>query len=208
MPKGDYKDEDGNIIPNVNNGLPKPDEMAWGDYMLAPNKPLTVRHRELARLHALGKTNDQICKILDYSPSRVSQLLSNTKIKNEVEKFRDKMYQQDADTRLKDLLPEAFSAIEVILTSDKIDAEKKEQAAKWIIEKVTGKPTQQVDAKLEISLGEVFQKLDQMGTKEVTPKKSALPEGMEDYIDAQTVEEEPVETVKLDKFSSWLDENI
>ena len=61
-----------------------PDE-TWGDKFLNPNRPLNQRQRELARLMAHGKTNQEICKILGYSAGRVSVLCSNTKIKDEIE---------------------------------------------------------------------------------------------------------------------------
>ena len=197
------------IIPNVNNALDKPEDMAWGDYMLTPDRPLLQRHRELARMAAHGKTNKEIATALNYTDSRVSVLLSSTKIREAVNVYRDKLFTMDAETRMKDLLPDAFNAMEQVLTSTSISDADKEGAARWVIEKVTGKPAQQVDIKTEISIGNLYDKLDRMDIRTVSAAPTALDSASGEAIDISVKKpEEVVETVILDDFSSWLDKNL
>ena len=197
--------EEKDMIPNINNDLDKPEDMTYGDYMLRPDRPLSNKHRELARMAAHGKSNKEISDALNLTQSRVCVLLTSTKIKNAIDEYRDKLFAIDADTRMKDLIPDAFNAVEAILKDTNLDSKDKENAARWVIEKVTGKPAQQVDVKSEISIGVLFDKLDNMSLKEATQRAPAqLAEGDSEPIDIAP-QEEPV---TLDSFDSWLDDNL
>ncbi len=181
----------------------KPDEMTWGDKFLIPNKPVSYRHKELARMTAHGKTNKEICEVLNYTPARVSVLLSNTRIKDEIEMYRDKLFGADIETRLKDLSSDALRVMEGILIDRNLDDLDKESAAKWILEKVSGKPAQQVDVKQDISIGLFLDKLDQMKVVSAQPETPAL-EGVVETTARPTILAEP----EKDTFASWLDENL
>lgn len=183
----------------------KPDDMTWGDKFLIPNKPISYRHKELARMFAHGKTNKEICETLGYTPARVSVLLSNTRIKDEIEHYRDKLFGADVETRLKDLSGDALRVMEGILIDRNLDDKDKESAAKWVLEKVSGKPAQQVDVKQDVSIG-VF--LDQLDKLKAVGNAQALPPTSAETIDiTPKAQDEPVAPPK-DSFASWLDENL
>lgn len=179
----------------------KGEDETWGDKFLRPDRPLTQRHRELARLAALGKSNKEICEKLNYTPSRVSILLTNSKIKDEIERYKDKLFTIDTQTRLKELAPDALNVMEEILTSPSVELKDKENSAKWLLEKVSGKAAQQVDIKGEVSIGVFLDKLDQMKARESLPQSTPIniiPKSSE------VVKEESVG----DNFEEWLDKNL
>jgi hypothetical protein len=158
-------------------------------------KPLSPRHRELCRLLALGHTNNEICKILGYVTSRLSILKNSARIRQEVLKLQDKLFDKSIDERIKDLGRDAVDVMEEILIDPQIDILKKESAARWIIEKNVGKPTQQLDVNANVSIGVFMDKLEAM--QEVGPGIKALEAG----------EEEVVEVVAT-PHDDWLDKNL
>lgn len=182
----------------------KPEDKTWGDWMLAPNKPLSDRHRELARMCAHGKQNKDICATLNYTEARVSVLRSNPKIREEINRYRDKLFGADVQTRLKEMSGDALNVMGDILTDSNMDLADKEAAAKWVLEKITGKPAQQLDVRSEVAIGIFMDKLDRVNTLKGLP----LPQEVIDIVPKETTEknkEEPTESNK--GFSNWLDQN-
>jgi len=188
----------------------KPEDTTWGDHFLAPNRPLNKRQRELARLMAHGKTNQEIAKTLGYSLGRVSVLCSNTKIKEEIEKYRDKLFEVDSMTRLKEIASDAVNVMGDILLDKNVEAIKKEGAAKWVLEKTTGKAAQQIDVTVEGNIGVLLDKLDNLKVAgkalpapviDVTPLESG-----EEVDSVNLVEEEKVPDGP--NFDDWLANNF
>lgn len=110
-----------------------------------PDRPLKPRHRELARLHALGKTNNQICEKLGYSVSRVSILIHTPAIQAEVDRYRNKLFEVDLMSAVKELGTDAVGVVEEMLRSKSEKLKDRAETAKWLIEKLTGKARQQMD---------------------------------------------------------------
>lgn len=110
-----------------------------------PKHPvLKPRHKEVARLHALGKTNNQISEILGYCRERVSRLLRDPVIKREVDRYRNKLYEKDLTAALKELGYSGLEVIEQQIKSEKEPLTHRVNTAKWLLEKITGKPKQEV----------------------------------------------------------------
>ena len=177
-------------------------EETWGDRMLRPDKPLLQRHLELARMAAHGKTNNEIAEKLGYTASRVSILLSNRRIKNQINIYRDRLFKVDVKTRMKDIAPDAMDVIEGILNDDNLDAKQKEKAAMWVLEKVDGKAAQQVDHNVSGGIGLFLDKLDQMKSQGNLPTVQTLP------AEAVKVTESNTEATSKDEFTTWLNENL
>lgn len=204
---------------------PEPVNLEWDAMMLRPDKPLSNRHREVARLFAHGKTNKFIARRLGYHPQRISQLLKEPKIVNEIARVRDKLFEVDMETRLKEISGDAMDVMEAILMDPTEPAHKKESAARWILEKTTGKPTQQVEHRGEVSVGVFLDRLDQVANQktatgasspiDVTPSQSQDPKP---ELSAKTSEkgeqgaeerdDNTPERVLDDEFSQWLDKNL
>jgi hypothetical protein len=202
----------------------KPDDVSWGDHFLVQGKPLRSRHKLLARYCALGKTNREIAELLGYSEPRVSVLLSNTKIRQEIDLYRDRLYDGDLAQAFKDLLPEALYAVEDVLkheaTSYK-DKLAKTDTAKWVIEKIDGKAAQKVN----VESGTLTRFLDILGqmqergeTLDVSPgggrspsqrvsEESLAPPGLsaEAKADLPPTEADPA---RIPDYAKWLDDNI
>lgn len=184
---------------NMENELAKPDEMSWGDYMLKDKGQLNPRHRELARLVASGMGTNDIAKALDYTIGRVSVLKSNTRIKQEIERIQDRMLEVDIDKRLKAMNTDAADVIELILLDEDIKPLQKESAARWLLEKNTGKAAQAIDLKGEISVGIFLDKIENLQTTghviDVTPQ-------------AKTPDQIEAGPEKEDSLADWVNSNI
>lgn len=159
-----------------NGGPDTPADFAPWDDTMEPNPesghPLKPRHRELARLHALGKTNNEICAILGYSTSRVSILVNNPAIRREVDRYRNRLYDRDLTTAIKDLGYDSVEVLEQMLRSDDAKLKDRVDAAKWVLEKVSGKPRQEISVESQ-SLNRFFDLLqdlkDRGETLDITP---------------------------------------
>lgn len=155
-------------------------------------KPLTPRYKELARLLSLGKTDKEIRQVLGYGQTRLAMLKNSPAIKQHISILQERMYEKGTDERIKILSGPAMDVIEEALTSDKMELKDKVMQARWLIEKVSGKPAQQVDHKGNISVGVFLDKLDTL--IDVAPKASS------------TEVEEPEE--ENDSHAKWLDKNL
>lgn len=176
-------------------------DKTWGNNALRPDRPISERHRALARLLALGKRNKEICEILGYTAARVSVLKSEPKILTEVARIRDKLFAVDAEARFKDLAPDALNVVEDILLSDKLPVTDKESTARWLLEKVTGKPAQQVEHTGDLSIGVFLDKLD----KQVQQSKAITASSTKP---TEIIDIEPKKEEQKDQFADWLDKNM
>ena len=139
------------------------EELTWGDRLLVERQELSPRHRKFAELAAQGKKPGEIAQELGYSSSRVSVLLSNTHIKNEIEKIRERIYQETIGKRLREMAEPALGVAEMILTdrTNKVKVSEKADMAKWVLEKLDGKAIQKHDLG-ENMLGLLMDKLDSL----------------------------------------------
>lgn len=110
----------------------------------AENAPLKPRHREIARLHALGKTNNEICKKLGYTPAWISTLLASAALRAEVDRYRNRLYEQDVITAMKDLGADSVRVLEEIIRNPNEKSALRADQARWVLEKLTGKAKQEV----------------------------------------------------------------
>lgn len=180
----------------------KDDETTWGNKFLIPGRPLNQRQKELCRLAALGKTNNEIAAATNYHYSRVSILLTSDKIQDEIERYKDKLFKVDEQARLKELAPDALDVMETILMNPKTTPEDKESAARWVLEKVTGKAAQAIDVKDERGLHILMDKLDQMKAQ----NKSLPSPDIIDVVAKEPSEEKPKDL--SDTFETWIKENV
>jgi DNA-binding CsgD family transcriptional regulator len=157
-----------------NVSLPSVEKLSMGDRML--HGELKPRHRRLAELAAQGKTNNEIAEILKYTASRVSILLTNSRIREEVERIEERIYEESIGSRLKKLAEPAMNEIERCLTdrSNRYKEQLKQDTAKWVVEKLDGKSTQKYDIG-ENMLGVLMDKLDAQKAAGVTPTGARAP---------------------------------
>lgn len=180
------------------------------DRYLIPNsihatKPLSPRLKRVCQLFAKGLRNCDVARELGYTEGRMSIILGQPRIQREIAKLQDRLFEKDTDTRIKSLLPDALDALEEILTDPTLEASKKENAAKWLLEKATGKPAQQVhttgDFNISGFLDLIHKTREEGGIIDVTQApsvKGALTEG----------QSADLEEVEHDELADWVDQNV
>lgn len=108
---------------------------------------LSPRHRRLAQLAAQGVSNSEIARELDYTDSRVSILLRQPPIVEEIRKLQDRIFEATISQRMKAMGDAALNNIEWILTdrTNKVKVSEKADMSKWVVEKLDGKAIQKTD---------------------------------------------------------------
>lgn len=170
-------------------------ELKLPDY----EKPLSARYKILAMMLAMGKPNKEISEKLGLCGSRLSVLKSNPAIQREVERIQDRLYEKTLDERMKDLGPEAMNVIEDAITNETLELKDRVMQARWLVEKLTGKPAQQVDHKGELSIGIFMDKLDSIKSSGKT---------LEEAIDVTPKLTEDTTEAPLDNVDKWIRENL
>lgn len=163
-------------------------------------RALTFYQKELARLLSLGKKPKDIATELKCSLQFVYACMKIPEIIAEAERYRDRIFEGDVADRLKELNADAFKVCEELVRDPTAKINLKWDAAKWLLEKTTGKAIQAVD--IQSSTLEAFHKLltdmSQRGeVLDVTPgasdmEVSATPEESENlgFNAAEWVEDE------------------
>lgn len=119
----------------------------WEEGLIESEKPLSPRHRRLALLAAQGMTNKKIAEDLGYSESRVSVLLGHSKIREEIQRNQERQWEEGIGQRLKALADVAVNTLVEILfdRTGRVRPSQKLEAAKFIIEKIDGKPVTKIE---------------------------------------------------------------
>ncbi len=186
-------------------------ELSWGDRLLVQREELSPRHRKLCELAAQGKSNKEIKAELGYkSDSQVSIILSNTRVRAEIDKLKERIWEETIGTRLKKMAEPALAEIERCLNdkSNRYKENLKIETSKWIIEKLDGKPMQKMDIG-ENMLSVLMDRLDSMKSAgaplgsayaqsiDVTPRELSAPE-------SDTMQNEPRKPKTEDEeLSDW-----
>lgn len=185
--------------------LPKSEEVqTWGDRMLTTQE-LSPRHRKLAELAAQGIQQKEIAEKLNYTPGRVSILLTNTLIRQEVERVRERIYEDTIKNRLKALADPSLNVLEKALSdqTNRFKNSEKLDTAKWVIEKLDGKAAQKHDIGDNL-LGIVMDKLDALKAsgKDVSKMLDVTPT----TIEADFVPVESGQTSEKDDLNDWVNQ--
>ena len=195
------------ILPNEEtiDGSPSDEGSERKEYATLANGVLSPRHRKLAEMFASGSSNAEVAKSLDYSEGRVSVLKNNTLIAQEIERIRERIYEDTIASRLKGMSDSALSHLETVLTdkTNRVKTIEKTDVAKWIIEKIDGKAAQKLDIGGNM-LGTLLDKLDGLKSSgrtvddiiDITPQQlpageseakevapAPIPDALKDWID-------------------------
>jgi hypothetical protein len=108
-----------------------------------PSRGYQERWRAIARLHALGQSSTSIGKKLGYSPAGVSLALKQPFVQAEVARYREQ-YESDITSRVKDAALDGIERIHKIILDPAEKSQVALDASKWAVEKITGKPKQEV----------------------------------------------------------------
>lgn len=180
-------------------------DLSWGDRMVVG--PLSPRHRKLAELAAQGLPNKLIAEQLGYSGNHVSILLTNTLMKDEVARIRERIYEDTVASRIKRMAEPALAEIEKCL-NDKTNRYKeplKVETAKWLIEKIDGKAVQKHELG-ENALGSIMDKLDalKLSGKSLSDLRTVTPTTEPLVLDVQKSPGPAPEPTESDHLAEWV----
>jgi hypothetical protein len=163
----------------------------------APSRGIIDRYREIARRHAHGQTNNQICAALGYTATRMSIILKDPFVQTEIQKWRQQFFDADAIERLKLAARDGAKRIHDIILNPKTEDRIVLQAAQFAVEKSHGKAKQEVG----IESGTLMSFMELMKDMRTGPREvsEALP-----VLAVSASEDAPPQ----DKFDSWLDTNL
>lgn len=113
----------------------------------APTEGVLERYRLIARLHAMGLTNNAIAHQLRYTASRISILLRDPFVQREVAVWRDKFISGDTLTILSTVANDAALRMLDIIRDPKATNADVLRIGTFSTEQVFGKAKQSVDVK-------------------------------------------------------------
>lgn len=172
---------------------------SYGDWIENPiTGALSARHREVARLIAKGWRNKDVCLRLGYTPGRISILMRNPKIREEILRFQDRIFDKELSGRMAEIGPDAMDVIEQAIRSETLlKPSERVETAKWAMEKLTGKAVQKHELESG-TLGRLIDKLDSM-----KDMKEVLEAGVKDKEEVTDAE-----FTILDPIEAWAKDNL
>lgn len=151
---------------DINNMFPDPEpvptiaeeEKSWGDKLIA--NPDKYRYETVAYMAATGMDQKRIAEQMDMTQAWVSTIMGNTYVKNRVKEIQKEQWGGNIENRFKQGLPKAMDVVENVISTSGDDRLRLD-ASKWLLEKVTGKASQQVNVEGNL-LGDLIGQLDEM----------------------------------------------
>lgn len=162
----------------------------------APSRGLITRYQEIARLHAHGKTNNEICALLGYTPARVSLILKDPYVQKEIQTWRDRFVGDDSVSIMREAARDGARRIHGIILDPNARDSTVMDASKFVIEQALGKAKQSVAVE-NVNLSSYMELIKGMQLRgeplDVTPKGSA---------------ELPAAPKAEDQWGDWITKNI
>lgn len=182
---------------------------------------LNPRQLKLCELAAIGRAPGEIARELGYSNSRVSVLLSQPAVKLEIQRIRNRVFEESIGKELKKMGRLAIDEIYRCITHQGAEykADLRVQTAKWLAEMIDGKATQKFDIG-ENLLGSVMERLDAMKAAGVSlnPQIAAQREVIDvspgeasPAVEAAKSESEPPKESELseqERLDAWIRANL
>jgi len=145
-----------------------PEDALWSNDAIREVVPggriLSPRQRELARLFALGKKTHEVAELLNITVAWCSAVKALPEVRDEIDRLQNLILDKTVSEHIKDCGSLAADVIEATLRSTdhaQVKPQLKVETAKWVLEKLTGKPRQEIDVG-EQTLGSFFTMLDDM----------------------------------------------
>lgn len=171
-------------------------------------RDVRIRWLEVARLCALGKTNNYIAERLNYSPDHVGRILQKPIVRAEIYRYRSKLFDQDILTAMKDLGPDAIKVVNEMINSNGEKLKDRADTAKWLLEKLTGKAKQEVnhESNTLAAFMEMLRKMQESGTglNALPPPGGASDSQTIDVTPRQAAEAPP----QASKWENWSKNNL
>ncbi len=156
----------------------------------------------VALLLACGASVLDIAMEMGTDAQTVSQLETNLLIIKQIKNYKERFWGTDSQAQLQGMLPQALKYVSEVLEKKNmsVDASKELETARWLIEKVTGKATQQIDMSSSLNFGTL---LDEM--RKMREARDAVLDGSQHAIDGshKIIDVTPV-APKPDEFTQWV----
>jgi len=134
------------------------EDKSWGDKLIS--NPQKYRYETVAFMAASGMDQKRIAEQMDMTQAWVSTIMGNTYVKNRVKEIQKEQWGGNIENRFKQGLPKAMDVVENVISTSGDDRLRLD-ASKWLLEKVTGKASQQVNVEGNL-LGDLIGQLDEM----------------------------------------------
>src|SRR3990167_2753930 len=107
-----------------------------------PVAGVRTRYSEIARLHALCLTNNQICERLGYRPAIISGAVRHPFVGAEIKRLREQIFDKTAIEVLRDVSMDGVKLIHSVILDEREKMGYRLDAAKWAKEQAHGKAHQ------------------------------------------------------------------
>lgn len=149
---------------------------------------------------ASGSSQRDIARELGYSEGRISVVANKQEVIAKIESIRQTHFGAGLQKRFSQVAPRAMTLMEQVIdgkaAGQTAKVNERVDAAKWVLEKVTGKPTQHLDLD---GGGTILQLLGALDKLNLTPGKTPTQEGR-DVIEMSKVASDPLD--------DWVTENV
>ena len=162
-------------------GFDKPEDCSWGNWVGL--KKLRHTHDLICHMAAQGATAREICENLGYTDARMSIILNSPKVKARIKELQDQFWGGNAEKKFKNLLGDAITTIEEVMTNVQEKGATRIAAAGMILDRAIGKPLQQVEVRGSL-LAEVMGKLDALPARDVTPVLDSGKAHLDNFVDS------------------------
>lgn len=167
----------------------------------SPSAGAPLRHHQVALclLLALGAPSAEILALLPgLTPGQLRMLEGNKIITDKQSEFKERFLGENADEQFSRHMPKAFEIMTEVLNADsgEMKLAQRFEAAKWLMEKVTGKARQSLDIEGGVTVLTLLNALDEMKA-EVADGGSALRQ-----LEGRDV------TPKADPLREWVNANV
>lgn len=183
---------------------PQFDEELQAPDPAAPSRGYINRYKEIARLHALGFRNNDICARLGYGPASVSIILKDPFVQAEIARYREILFDGSVQERLKDAARDGTERLHRLILDPNTKDNVALQASTFAIEMTQGKAKQAVSVENN-SLGAFMEMLREMRSRSEAP--GAVIDMTQAAQPAQ-LEAPAVRAEGPDKWDTWLIENL
>lgn len=172
----------------------------------APSTGIRERWSAIARMHALGMRNSDIAERLGYTQSRISIVLNEPWIQKEIARYRSK-FESDVTERIKDAAIDGAHFVHTLINNGSAREQTRLDAAKWAIEKTTGKAKQEVSVESNTLTNFMQLMRDMQAQGELAPRPmrdvAALGPG-----EPTPAEGDGADAPQPDQWSTWIGTNL
>lgn len=159
------------------------EELDFSEEKTESPREIRIRHQLVAELAAQGIIQKEIAIRTGYDESQVSRIIRRPEVKKEIQKYRERIYEDTVSARIRNLANPALDVVENILHDGEAEGDARQfspdqQAvtARWAVEQAHGKAIQRHQNIHEAggSLVAMMDRLDALMSadreRDVTPK--------------------------------------